>query len=212
MASRMCNRTDHSVVLWRMLLAMGRLVLRQKLIYLTSLPRYKGKERRDGTGFGVERWQAVCAIAPTTQYFMTHAARHETPLLHAKRWSISPPFLGTKEKRWRDETGFGVETMASRDVQSHRPLSILWHMLLATVSRQMLFHLTFPFLSVEFMGGFWSILSLSSVWEWNRWIMTYSNSHRATWKSPWSRPIWSGTCFSRHPSSLPGRFTSLSKR
>ena len=34
------------------------------------------QRKRSETAFGLKQWWAVCAIAPTTQYFMTHAARH----------------------------------------------------------------------------------------------------------------------------------------
>ena len=34
------------------------------------------KRRWDEKALGVKQWQAVCAIVPTIQYFMTHAARH----------------------------------------------------------------------------------------------------------------------------------------
>ena len=38
---------------------------------------YKGSEMRwDETRCGVKQWRAIRAVVPTTQYFMTHPARH----------------------------------------------------------------------------------------------------------------------------------------
>ena len=50
-------------------------------------------EKRIPNWVGVKQWQAIRAVVPTTQYFVTHTARHGNALFHAKRCFISPPFL-----------------------------------------------------------------------------------------------------------------------
>ena len=37
---------------------------------------YTKEGKWDEAAFGVKQWQAICAILPTTQYCMTHAAHH----------------------------------------------------------------------------------------------------------------------------------------
>ena len=57
--------------------------------------------RWEGTRFGVKQWRAICVIIPTTQCFMTHAARHcftpnalsshLTSFLYCVQWFLSQP-------------------------------------------------------------------------------------------------------------------------
>ena len=85
----------------------------------------------------VKQWQAVCATAPTTQCFMTRTARHcFTPN------AVSSHFLSFAQKKRGEMKQLLAWNNGKPYVPLHRPLSVLWHIRLATVSCQTPFHPT----------------------------------------------------------------------
>ena len=63
-------------VLWHTLLTMGTPLFHVKACFISPPFLCRKEVRWDETALDVKQWQAVCAIAPTSQYFMTHTARH----------------------------------------------------------------------------------------------------------------------------------------
>ena len=80
---------------------------------------YTKEGRWDETAFGVKQWQVVCAVVPTTQYFMTHTARHcFTPNTVS---SHLPSFVRTVGSLISPRSRDSISTLLSHSIQFKSP-------------------------------------------------------------------------------------------